>query len=68
MMILIEAIQNLVRLALRFLVWIVTARDCEHCKFYYVVFGTKCCKNPHTECCINTITRKYFERAERGKR
>ena len=64
-MILIELIQELVCLVLRFFVWIVTARDCKHCQSHYTCYGLDCCSNLNTEDCINSITRKHFRREER---
>ncbi len=65
-MIIVEMIQELICLILRFVVWIFTARDCNHCRYHYVFYGTECCNNPHLKECINTITRKHFERKRRG--
>lgn len=66
-MIVVELIQGLICSILRFVVWISTARDCKHCRYHYIAFNMNCCKNPHLKDCINTITRKHFERKRRGK-
>lgn len=70
-MIIIEAIINTVKAifkpAIKGLVWIITARDCEHCKHSQnTAFGPLCNKNRNAWChltdCYNSITCFDFER------
>lgn len=86
-MIIIEAIRNfvvfiwtfLIKPVIRTVFWLITARDCHHCKYHkydrqgngkrYYHF---CCKvgttkNYHTKC-YYTITRKDFEKKQKKKR
>lgn len=54
----------------RFFFWIITARDCEHCKHYQrgILYGFVC-KKRTTEMldCLNSIKRKYFERQKENQ-
>ena len=67
-MIIIEFIGNVFKGVARFFVWIITARDCEHCEYqhYSCLTRTKCClSNEGPEECEKSITRKHFKK--RGK-
>lgn len=64
-MVLIEFIQGLFFLACRLIIWIFTARDCEHCKWGYEYVGKgMCCAIDDEQCeeCLNTVHRKHFKR------
>ena len=64
-MIIIEFFIAIFKKVARFLFWITTARDCEHCKHSYVgFFGYACCGKLSCEKneCLNTVRRKHFER------
>jgi hypothetical protein len=68
-MIIIEFLFGIIKFigfwVLRFLFWIITARDCKHCKYSY--FGS--CRLttyiPQKEACRKSITRKYFEKGNK---
>ena len=80
--ILVEFVINFIRsfcvCTARFFVWIITARDCKHCKYgmlnYWYTGEDYICLKADTETnrideyykkvleCTGTITRKYFER------
>lgn len=54
---------------LRFFVWIITARDCDHCKYnelmLYELGVCNVCRignRESEEVCKKSITRKYFKR------
>lgn len=53
---------------LRFPIWIITARDCKHCKYSRFIRYTyddeyECCLTIEDCCeCKDTIMRKYFKR------
>ena len=65
-MILIEKVWWLVRCVARFFVWLITARDCEHCAHRYISWlsGNYGCKKDYDvrKECLNTVTRCHFER------
>ena len=61
-MILINLLRMFILHMCRFVVWVFTARDCEHCKHVYdmgfaVIYCGKNCDE-----CEKTIHRKHFER------
>lgn len=66
-MIIIEFLKWLFWQIVRFFVWVITARDCEHCKHSYIGFWGIRCGRYQKECdeCLRSIKRKYFEK-ERG--
>ena len=68
-MIIIEFLGNCFRYICRFFVWVITARDCEHCKHGYIGFWGIQCGKHQIECddCLRSIKRKYFEK-EKGKK
>ena len=68
-MIIIEFIKNFVLLICRFLLWLLTARDCEHCYWGYENWWreTRCLKNcEERDDCLKTIHRKHFKRKRGG--
>lgn len=67
-MIIIEAIKNAFWLIARFFYWIVTARDCAHCKWcednlLYFICGRT---DEKREACRKSIRRVAFERKKDG--
>ena len=76
-MILIEFFGNILKFTwyciARFFVWIITARDCKHCKYgkcEYFTYDVKwmCTREDmrHQRKCDNSITKVYFERKCKG--
>lgn len=67
-MIIIEYIGEIIKSIVRFFVWIITARDCDHCKnCRYTLFASKFCALSWEieEKCKSTPHRCHFERKER---
>lgn len=72
-MIIIEFMRNFLKnifyVVLRFPFWLITARDCDHCKYHdYLLYDcgiADTCRIGNREkedVCKSTVTRKYFER------
>lgn len=64
-MIILEFLESALLNVARFFVWIVTARDCKHCKHYQrgILFGYVCEKRTsEMSDCLGSVTRKYFEK------
>ena len=64
-MIIVEFLIDVLLNVSRFFVWIITARDCNHCKHYQRGFlGDYVCKKKSCEIidCLGSVTRKNFER------
>ena len=70
----IKAIKTIWYYIARFFVWIITARDCKHCKYgeeddFYDGYGIWYCAREdkkYTIECMNSICRVCFERKEKG--
>lgn len=64
-MILIEIFVGMIKGIARFFVWLITARDCDHCYWSYEGFGgyISCARiREEREECLNSVCRKRFER------
>lgn len=81
-MIIIEAIRGIFKLLFYYItrpiIWLVTARDCRHCKYghwrtcsnwYYNPFGWSCGRNctPDRNACLKSPWRCKFEKKENTK-
>lgn len=80
-MIIIEFCVNIIKFAwyivwhifIRFFVWIITARDCKHCKhgrqgYFYDGYEWECSKEDRrcVKECVDSITRIHFEHKDKG--
>ena len=68
-MILLEFIFGIIKKVLRFFVWLITARDCEHCKYgTFTKWGWWCNINEFEKkkTCKTTVMRCYFKRRGKG--
>ena len=67
-MILLEKALWLIRCVARFFVWLITARDCEHCenrRLSWLSGNYGCTKDYDLRKeCLNTVTRCHFERRQ----
>jgi hypothetical protein len=66
-MILFEWGYMFIKHLLRFCIWFITARDCEHCRYGWYSWSDYGCNRGY-ECkekCLTTVTRCHFEREKK---